>query len=94
MSVTPKASWPWVKTLLHSVYDQPDKDAVHEQFDHWLGGCPAARLLLEVAADPELITHDHLDRVAHVQAAHYLRGLLVHTGVLPGRDEALDRIGP
>ena len=25
MSITPKASWPWVKTLLHSVYDQPDK---------------------------------------------------------------------
>jgi putative transposase len=24
MSVTPKASWPWVRTLLHSVYDQPD----------------------------------------------------------------------
>lgn len=22
MSVTPKSSWPWVKTLLHSVYDQ------------------------------------------------------------------------
>src|SRR5271166_3115174 len=22
MSVTPKASWPWVKTMLHSVYDQ------------------------------------------------------------------------
>jgi transposase-like protein len=36
MSVTPKASWPWVKTLLHSVYDQPDKDAVHEQFDRVL----------------------------------------------------------
>ncbi len=24
MSVTPKASWPWVKILLHSVYDQPN----------------------------------------------------------------------
>jgi transposase-like protein len=36
MSVTPKASWPWVKTLLHSVYDQPDSDAVHEQFDRVL----------------------------------------------------------
>ena len=24
MSITPKSSWPWVKTLLHSVYDQPD----------------------------------------------------------------------
>jgi transposase-like protein len=36
MSATPKASWPWVKTLLHSVYDQPDRDAVHEQYDRIL----------------------------------------------------------
>ncbi|MFL0713040.1 MAG: IS256 family transposase [Microcella pacifica] len=36
MSVTPKSSWPWVKTLLHSVYDQPDKEAVHAQFDRVL----------------------------------------------------------
>jgi putative transposase len=33
MSATPRSSWPWVKTLLHSVYDQPDADAVHAQFD-------------------------------------------------------------
>ena len=33
MSATPKASWPWVKTLLHSVYDQPDTASVHAQFD-------------------------------------------------------------
>ena len=37
MSTTPKASWPWVKTLLHSVYDQPDAAAVHAQFDRVLG---------------------------------------------------------
>jgi putative transposase len=36
MAVTPKASWPWVKTLLHSVYDQPDAEAVHAQFDRVL----------------------------------------------------------
>jgi transposase-like protein len=33
MSITPKNSWGWVKALLHSVYDQPDADAVHAQFD-------------------------------------------------------------
>ena len=33
MTITPKASWPWVKALLHSVYDQPDTPAVHAQFD-------------------------------------------------------------
>ncbi|MEQ7129554.1 IS256 family transposase, partial [Actinopolymorpha sp. B11F2] len=36
MSVTPKSSWPWVRTLLHSVYDQPDAQAVHDQFDRVL----------------------------------------------------------
>ncbi len=33
MSITPKASWPWVKAMLHSIYDQPDAEAVHAQFD-------------------------------------------------------------
>jgi putative transposase len=33
MSITPKSSWLWVRTLLHTVYDQPDAAAVHEQFD-------------------------------------------------------------
>lgn len=28
MAATPKASWGWVKALLHSVYDQPDAAAV------------------------------------------------------------------
>lgn len=33
MSATPKASWPWVKAMLHSIYDQPDAPSVHAQFD-------------------------------------------------------------
>ncbi len=28
-----KASWLWVRTLLHSVYDQPDAASVHAQYD-------------------------------------------------------------
>ena len=36
MSVTPKAMWPAVKAMLHSVYDQPDADAVNAQFDRLL----------------------------------------------------------
>ena len=36
MSATPKSSWPWVKALLHSIYDQPDAEAVHAQFDRVL----------------------------------------------------------
>src|SRR3954468_24100728 len=52
MSVTPKASWPWVKTLLHSVYDQPDSDAVHEQFDR----------VLDTLADKLPAVVDHLEQ--------------------------------
>ena len=33
MSITPKSSWPAVRTLLHSVYDQPDAAAVHAHYD-------------------------------------------------------------
>jgi putative transposase len=36
MSVTPKSMWPAVKAMLHSVYDQPDADAVAAQFDRLL----------------------------------------------------------
>jgi transposase-like protein len=36
MSVTPKSSWPWVKTLLQTVFDQPDKESVNAQFDRVL----------------------------------------------------------
>lgn len=32
MQVTPKTSWPWVKTLLQTIFDQHDADAVHAQF--------------------------------------------------------------
>ena len=33
MAITPKASWPWVRTLLHSVFDQPDAASVGAQYD-------------------------------------------------------------
>ena len=33
MAITPKASWPWVRTLLHSVFDQPDTQSVGAQYD-------------------------------------------------------------
>ena len=36
MSATPKSAWGWVRALLHSVYDQPDAESVHAQFDRVL----------------------------------------------------------
>jgi transposase-like protein len=36
MSVCPKSSWPAVKAMLHSVYEQVDQEAVQAQFDKLL----------------------------------------------------------
>ena len=47
-AVCPKSAWPAVKTMLHSVYDQPDAAAVHAQFDKLLD--TTARSLPKVAA--------------------------------------------
>jgi putative transposase len=53
MSVCPKSAWPAVKTMLHSVYDQPDATAVHAQFDKLLdsvgGKLPAVAEHLDAA---------------------------------------------
>ncbi|GAB09493.1 putative transposase [Gordonia araii NBRC 100433] len=51
MSVTPKTLWPAVKAMLHSVYDQPDADAVNAQFDR----------LLDYVDTRLPDAHDHLD---------------------------------
>jgi len=51
MAACPKAAWPGVKAMLHSVYDQPDTDAVHAQFDK----------LLDTVAGSLPAVHDHLD---------------------------------
>ena len=41
MSTTPKTSWPWVRALLHSVYDQPDATSVGAQYDRVLDAVTA-----------------------------------------------------
>ena len=51
MSVTPKAMWPAVKAMLHSVYDQPDAAAVNAQFDR----------LLDYVDGKLPDAHEHLD---------------------------------
>jgi transposase-like protein len=51
MATCPKSSWPWVKTLLHSVYDQPDAASVHAQFDR----------LVETVAEKLPGVADHLE---------------------------------
>ncbi len=51
MAITPKAAWPGVKAMLHSVYDQPDANSVHAQFDK----------LLDTVTESLPAVHDHLD---------------------------------
>jgi transposase-like protein len=51
MAATPKSSWPWVRALLHSVYDQPDTASVHAQFDR----------VLDAVADKLPKVAEHLD---------------------------------
>ena len=51
MSTCPKSSWPAVKAMLHSVYDQPDPEAVHAQFTK----------MLDQLTGPLPAVADHLD---------------------------------
>ena len=51
MAVRPKSSWPWVRTLLHSVFDQPDAESVVAQYDR----------VLDALADKLPKVAEHLD---------------------------------
>ncbi len=51
MNITPKSSWPWVRTLLHSVYDQPDAASVAAQYDR----------VLDALSDKLPAVAEHLD---------------------------------
>lgn len=45
----PKSQWGWVKALLHSVYNQPDAEAVHAQFERPIREAPIVAVHLELA---------------------------------------------
>src|SRR6185503_14487566 len=51
MAITPKSSWPWVRTLLHSVFDQPDAESVAAQYDR----------IVDALADKLPKVAEHLD---------------------------------
>ena len=51
MAITPKSSWPWVRTLLHSVFDQPDAESVAAQYDR----------IIDALADKLPKVADHLE---------------------------------
>ena len=53
----------------------------------WLRVGKSARLLATLAAEQRPITHESLDELSQDGATHYIRELLVTTGILPAREE-------
>lgn len=60
----------------------------------WLSYGHSAALLAQLLDDSESLTHQHLDALPLSKAVHYVRDVLVCAGVLPSRDEHLERITP
>jgi hypothetical protein len=60
----------------------------------WLGKSRSARLLGSLARIGDPITHDLLDDLPQTQALRYVRDMLVSSGVLPARNEHLERLAP
>jgi hypothetical protein len=58
----------------------------------WTRQSPTARLLAHLVAQQRPITHDLLDEIPPGHGPHYLRQALVQTGILPQRDEDLERV--
>ncbi|MFI2214921.1 XRE family transcriptional regulator [Streptomyces sp. NPDC020141] len=59
---------------------------------HWLRSAASARLLVQLAAGTEPLTHALLDTLPRGPHTGYARELLVTAGVLPRRDETLAQI--
>ena len=105
MSVTPKSAWGWVRALLHSVYDQPDADSVHAQFDRVLdalaGKLPqvaahldAARAdILAFTAFPKAIWRQIWSNNPQERLNREIRRRTDVVGIFPGRDALIRLVG-
>jgi transposase-like protein len=105
MAATPKASWPWVKTLLHSVYDQPDAASVHTQYDRLVeavaGKLPqvaehldAARAdVLAFTSFPKEIWRQIWSNNPQERLNREIRRRTDVVGIFPGRDALIRLVG-
>jgi hypothetical protein len=58
----------------------------------WVRHSPAAGLLRHLAGQQRPVTHDLLDELPPGHSLHYLRQVLVQTGMVPESDEDLERV--
>jgi len=105
MSVTPKTSWPWVKTLLGTIFDQPDADAVHAQFDRVLAALteklPRSAEHLEAARDeilaftafPKEIWRQIWSNNPNERLNREIRRRTDVVGIFPNRDSIIRLVG-
>jgi transposase-like protein len=105
MPVTPKTSWPRVKTLLHSVYDQPGTDSVHARYDRLIdaitGKLPGVAAHLDAArADvlaftgfPEELWRQIWPGNPRERLNREIRRRTDVAGIFPGRDSLIRLVG-
>ena len=105
MSVTPKSSWPWVRTLLGTVFDQPDADAVHAQFGRVLDALEhklprsfehldaAREEILAFTAFPKSIWRQIWSNNPNERLNREIRRRTDVVGIFPNRDAIIRLVG-